>query len=113
MVMNILAYLEDYLLKQVTFSLDDKIIRRGRLLLFNNDGYYIKFTLQTNKNNKIYEIPYPYSIVRHTDCLKFSYEMSTFCKGNESKIQFLTEVTPKSGVHKLHDKCLTISVIEH
>lgn len=106
--------LEDYLLKQVTFCLEEKTVRRGKLLLLNSDGYYIRFTIQTNKNmNKIYEVPLPYNIIKSNNSVKFSYTIDSLCKGNEPKMDFMNSVTPVTGVHKLHNKCLTISVIEH
>lgn len=101
------------LLKPVVFMLNDKAVRRGKLLLFHQADYYIKFTIQTNKNtNKTYEVPYPYKIYNEPNRVIFSYLISDFCKKNVNKEQFLTSVTPTTGVNKIHDRRLTITVID-
>ena len=45
-----LQCIKDMLLKQVVFCLEEKTVRKGKLLLFNSDDYYVRFIIQTNKN---------------------------------------------------------------
>jgi len=108
-----LNVLKNFLLKPVVFILNDKTVRKGKLILFHQSDYYVKFTLQTNKNiTKIYEIPYPYKILARNEQVTFSYMISDLCRDNYNKTEYIFDNTPKEGINKVHDKQLTISVIE-
>tara|TARA_B110000467_G_scaffold76044_1_gene68886 strand:- start:8267 stop:8629 length:363 start_codon:yes stop_codon:yes gene_type:complete len=104
--------LERMLQKNVVFNIGTKTIRRGRLLLFNIDEYYIKFTIKTNKNViKTYDAPYPYDIEVGDNSIKLSYKLETFCRGNVKKEEFLREQLPV-GNNKLYDTKLIITNID-
>ena len=108
-----LDIMKDFLLKSVIFSINDKTVRRGRLMLFHQTDYYVRFTIQTSKNiNKTYEVPYPYKIYNRKHQIDFSYLVSDFCRDNNKKIDYLTSVTPTTGTNKIHDRSLTITVID-
>jgi hypothetical protein len=111
--LDTLQCIKDLLLKQVVFTIEEKTVRKGKLLLFSCDDYYVKFVLQTNKNvNKNYEIPYPYK-VRHGDSyVTFSYKLLDLCRGNQNKLQYMLIHTTPNGTNKLHDKNLNITVID-
>lgn len=111
--LDTLQCMKDLLLKQVIFSLGEKTVRKGKLILFTHDDYYVKFMLQTNKNvNKNYEIPYPYRVLTGDNYVKFSYTISDLCKSNQPKIDFVESHSPKENTNKIHDMRLTISIIE-
>ena len=40
------------------------------------------------------------------------YLVSDFCRENNKKIEYLTNVTPTTGTNKIHDRSLTITVID-
>ena len=104
--------LERMLQKNVVFNIGTKTIRRGRLLLFNIDEYYIKFTIKTNKNViKTYDAPYPYDIEVGDNSIKLSYKLETFCRGNVKKEELLREQVP-IGNNKLYDTKLIITNID-
>lgn len=113
MIIPYINYVKQLLLKNVIFAIDEKTVRRGKLLLCNHDEYYVKFVLQTNKNiNKNYEVPYPYHVVGSDTQVTFSYKILDLCRGNEMKHAMVTGKTPASNCNKLHDKNLTITVID-
>ena len=108
-----LQHVKELLLKNVVFTINEKTVRRGKLLICNQDEYYIKFVLQTNKNvNKNYEVPYPYSVCSNESQVIFSYKILDLCKGNEMKHAMITAKTPTSNCNKLHDKRLIISIVD-
>lgn len=108
-----LQCIKDMLLKQVVFCLEEKTVRKGKLLLFNSDDYYVRFIIQTNKNvNKTYEIPYPYRVLDERTQVIFSYQLLDLCKDNHNKYQRLLLHTPATNTNKLHDKRLTITIID-
>ena len=104
--------IKNYLQKNVTFSVGQKTVRRGKLLLYNINDYYIKFTIKTNKDiQKTYEVPFPFQVYDNKNYLTLSYKINDLCAGNNTRIDFInkyfTEIT-----NKLHDKRLIISIIE-
>ena len=54
----------DYLLQRtVKFNINGKILREGKIILYNLKDYYIEFVIITKKDQqKIYEIPIPFRI---------------------------------------------------
>ena len=112
LVQTKLKLLENMLQKSVIFNIGTKTIRRGKLLLFNIDEYYIKFTIKTNKGIiKTYDAPYPYDITEGDNSIKMSYKLEDFCRGNTKKEQFLREQLP-IGNNKLYDTKLIITNID-
>lgn len=111
--LDTLQCMKDLMLKQVIFTLQDKTVRKGKLLLFSCHDYYVKFVLQTNKNvNKNYEIPYPYKVRHDKTYVSFSYKLMDLCKENQNKLQYVLIHTPTSNTNKLHDKTLNITITD-
>lgn len=76
--------LEKFLQKQVVFALDTKILKKGKLILFCIKDFFCIFTLICEeKNNKkiMYEIPYPFELVKTPTKLMFDYTITSFTKG--------------------------------
>ena len=112
LVLTKMKLLEPMLQKNVVFNIGTKTVRRGRLLLFNIDDYYIKFTIKTNKDIiKTYDAPYPYDIVVGDNSVKLSYKLEDFCRGNTKKEELLREHLP-IGNNKLYDTKLIITNID-
>jgi len=104
--------MKNLLLKQVIFTLGEKTVRRGKLMLFTHDEYYVKFILQTSKSlNKNYEIPYPFRVLHGDSFVKFSYTIADLCKKNQRKIDMVEQNIPEV-VNKFHDTRLTITIID-
>lgn len=104
--------IKNFLQKDVVFCIEQKTVRKGRLMLYNATDYYIKFTIKTNKDVcKTYEVPFPY-IIKAYDCyINMSYKIIDLCAGNENKAAFIREHY-KDSANKLHEKNLTISIID-
>ena len=112
LVQTKMQLLEQMLQKSVIFNIGTKTIRRGRLLLFNIDEYYIKFTIKTNKDIiKTYDAPYPYDITEGDNSIKLSYKLEDVCRGNSRKEEFIREQIP-IGNNKLYDTKLIITNID-
>ena len=112
LVQKKMKLLEQMLQKNVIFNIGTKTIRRGKLLLFNIDDYYIKFTIKTNKDIiKTYDAPYPYDIMEGDNSVKLSYMLEDFCRGNAKKEKFIREQTPINN-NKLYDTKLIITNID-
>lgn len=73
-------FLMNCLQENITFTIGDKIIKKGRLLLFKRAHYFIHFSLLTEKNTREnLEIPIPFNIEDHSDegLIYFDYRLSS------------------------------------
>ena len=54
--------LKYFLQRSISFSTPDRVFKKGRMVLFNINGYYMSFTVETAFSNKLqtYEIPFPF-----------------------------------------------------
>jgi len=94
------------------FCIESKIIRRGRLLLYNLTDYHVKFSIKTNKNLlKVFEVPYPFHVSDNGDSVVFSYRLYDLCRGNQDRLDIMEEVE-QTGVNKFYDKRLTINNLD-
>jgi len=70
---------------KVTFCIDNKIIKQGKLQLFCIKDFFCTFTLLgIEKENKktIYELPYPFKIKATGNTVEFDYTLDSFCLSN-------------------------------
>ena len=74
-------------LTKATFSIDGKVIKSGRLLLFCIKDFFCVFTLvgiEKSDKKVIYELPYPFSIRSISeDELEFDYTVDSYCLSSE------------------------------
>jgi hypothetical protein len=74
------AFLLSCLQKPVSFSINSKTIKKGRLLLFRKTHYFIQITLQTDKNDKEnIDLPYPFNIenYKYDGLLYYDYRVAS------------------------------------
>ena len=82
--------LKPFLLRDVVIKTDKKILKRGKLKIFQIKQYYINLTLELNDTTKSYEIPYPFKIEKWPTGSVFNYQLTSFIpKPQLNKIKFL------------------------
>jgi len=72
------TFLTRHLQSSIKFTLGEKIIKEGRLVLFKRAHYYLNITLFTSKNNKeSFEIPIPFRVEEyfHEGLAFFDYRL--------------------------------------
>jgi hypothetical protein len=77
--------IKPFLLLKATFSIDEKVIKQGKLQLFCIKDFFCTFTLiGLERENKkiIYELPYPFSIKSSNNSIEFDYTLDAFCLSN-------------------------------
>lgn len=77
--------LKPFLLMKVAFTIDNKVIKQGKLQLFCIKDFFCIFTLLgLEKENKkfIYELPYPFSLKGTDKSIEFDYTLDAFCLSN-------------------------------
>ena len=110
-LLNILqSDLDTVLQKDVTYNLNGKVIKEGRIILFNIKDFYINFMLITKKQvTKNYEIPIPYDIKTTPNSLIFDYSVKHITKGSGEILRMITQLQTKVGKKsKFYDNILTI-----
>jgi hypothetical protein len=93
------TFLQKHLQYPIKFTLGQKIIKQGRLVLFKRAHYYLHITLLTNKNNKeSFEIPIPFKVEEHNyeNLAYFDYRLQGLYGINEEINQKLAKVKIKN-----------------
>lgn len=87
---HLTKYLQQYLLQPVEFIVNNKVVRRGKIKLFNFKQYCIKFTIQTDSGDiKTYDVLYPFNIYKEGSVCVFNYHLSSF---TQSSIETLYKI---------------------
>lgn len=99
--------IKPYLLMKATFTIDNKLIKQGKVQLFCIKDFFCVFTLigmEKNEKKVIYELPYPFSIKNLTpDSLEFDYTTESFCLSN-NRIREHTQAVKLSKTSKFFNK---------
>jgi hypothetical protein len=105
--------IKPFLLTSVKFTVDDKIIKQGRLQLFCIKGFFCNFTiLGFDKPNKktVYEIPYPFDIEVKENRLILDYTVDSFCASSTAIRELVCKIkTPKTS--KFFNKKIVVSLV--
>jgi hypothetical protein len=78
-------HIKPLLLKNISFVMDNKSLKSGKLILFSVKDFFCVFTISVaEKENKhvLYEIPYPFTLTPTTSSLEFDYTVNGFCAKN-------------------------------
>ena len=97
----------------VTFTLENKIVKKGKLILFCIKDFFCVFTLVcSDRGNKkiIYEIPYPFAMNVTRERIVFDYTVLSFCKNNKT-IDSLMRKLNICKPSKYYNKRLTITLL--
>ncbi len=98
--------LNNFLLKPVSFKLNNKVIKKGKLKIISIKQFFIRFNLDINNEIKVYEIPYPYRIHEDTKMLTFEYTLSSLCNSNTSQFFYRLKTGNKKSSNKMYDNFL-------
>jgi hypothetical protein len=98
-------FLKPFLLQDIIIKTDKKILKRGRLKIFQIKQYYINLSLEYKDSIKSYEIPYPYKMDRDGPKGILNYHLSSFIpKKQINRVKFLDN----SSKSKLYDNLVYI-----
>jgi len=106
-------YIKPYLLQDVALCTDKKIIRKGKLRIFQIKQHYAKLTLEDEVRTRIYEIPYPFDI--RTDGVKttLSYKLDYFLNFGDLDLQVkFLDSTKKSKLYNTDVYILPLDKVE-
>jgi hypothetical protein len=97
----------------IIFALENKIVKKGKLILFCVKDFFCVFTLICEeKNNKkiIYEIPYPFALNALNNKVIFDYTVNTFCEKNKQVVDIIRTLGIEK-TSKLFNKRLSITAV--
>lgn len=103
-------HLKPFLLQNVAICTDKKIIRKGKLRIFQMKQHYAKLTLEDEIRTRLYEIPYPYDITTDGRKLTLSYQLNKFL--NIGDLDFQVKFLDSTKRSKLYDTNVFIMPLE-
>lgn len=104
--------LKPLVLSNLEFVLDGKIIRKGKLKIFNTKQFFINFKINDDDQDKEYKLPYPYRVREENKGLVFDYCLSAFCPRTE-ELYWKMKAMDKSSASKFHENYLHIVSKDH
>lgn len=105
---NVCKYL---LQKDISFEINNKIFKKGKLIIFHQKNFYITFIINSDKKNNIkVEIPIPYNVETHLDdnLVYFDYRIKTLSKQTPEIEPNLLSYPQKISGNKFWNTILTI-----
>lgn len=105
--------IKNILLTEVSFILESKKIKTGKLILFTMRSFFCVFTLFDQLKNKktIYEIPCPFDMKKIGDDIEFDYTTDTFAKRCAGMEKLINSVNLKTASKLFNKKLLITSSI--
>jgi len=94
--------------KDITFNLNGKTLKEGKLILFSFKEFYLHFKLKVNDSYKNFEIPCPFEYSIESSRFVFDYTNKTFSKNNKN-LDFLIKVLKKNKTSKYYNNYLIIN----
>jgi hypothetical protein len=93
-------YIKPYLLQTVAICTDKKIIRKGKLRIFQIKQHYARLTLEDEVRTRIYEIPYPFDITTDGNRTTLCYKINEFLNFDDLELQVkFLDSTKKSKLY--------------
>ena len=99
--------LKSLILQHVEFKLNDKVVKKGRVKVFNTKQFFIKFKLEMAEGSKDYELPYPYKVIPIKNGFIFDYCLSAFCPKTEENYWRMRTMN-RSDASKIHENYLIV-----
>lgn len=106
-------YLESFLLKDIIIKTDEKILKKGKLILYNTKQFYIRLTIQplNSEAYRLYEIPYPFQIHKNdqNNILSFNYKLSNLCDKDCESMEIIQSARNSiNNTSRMYDKFVHI-----
>lgn len=110
--MNLELYskiLQNLLQSKIQIKCENKILKTGKLTLFNIKQYFIRFHIENEKKiNKVYELPYPFFInINENGTYTLNYKLTAICNNHNSTVNALKSLK-QSNSHRIYDNEITI-----
>ena len=103
---DVIEHIKPHLLSDIVIKTDKKILKKGKLKIFQVKQHYARLTLEDGERTRIYEVPYPYGISKKGNVTTLNYKTNLFLNIQDLDLQVkLLDSTKKS---KLYDELVYI-----
>lgn len=109
-MMNLEQTLNYFLQREITFTIDNKVVKRGKLILCNIKDFYITFYLKHNDDQKRYELPYPFNIESTNAGVIMDYSLETIAGNNTELLYKLQSLNKKKNTKIFNSKVVIAEV---
>ena len=102
---------QDFLQSDIEVVVNNRIIKRGVIKLFNVKQYFIRFYIDIpDKGVKVFEIPYPFKIKYDggSKGCTLNYKLSSLCNNHHDTMDMLKRLTSQKS-HKFYDNVVRIN----
>lgn len=104
--------INDMLQQKVSFTVNGKSIKSGKLILFCIKDFYLVFTLVIQHSKKIFEIPYPYEFRTVDKKIILDYTLESFCH-NMGDIKNHAKLLLPKKPNKFHNSLTEITIVDN
>jgi len=104
--------LKKILQQNISIILGDKVLKKGKLVLFKQVHYCLELSLKNKDNNiKKIELPIPFNVENWEDdnLIYFDYRLSTLAK-TKPQLQQLIQKLAVNKPHKFYNQILEIEI---
>lgn len=99
------SHLNYFLQRNIVFVLDNKIIKEGKLFLYNEKDYYLILYMRSGNNEqKKFEIPYPFAVHQDNNSLILDYSLSAISGGDSELYYRLVSLNQNSNSRFYNNK---------
>jgi len=84
-----------FLQQKISFSVNNKSIKTGKLILFCIKDFYLIFTIMVNQTKKVFEVPYPYNFFIGSKKIVFDYSVDSLCNEDRKILEYAKFLIPK------------------
>ena len=105
--------LKSLLQRSVSFEIDKKVFKQGKIILYSQKYFYINFVLNTDKKKKEktdIPIPFNFEIHKEDNLIYFDYRLTTLAHNNKDVLDLINKITLNKN--KFLNKILTISLLD-
>jgi len=97
-------HFKDFLLSKVVFEINNKVIKKGKLILIAVKDFHIFFVIQSETgDSKQFIVPLPYGLTKVDEkSLCLDYTMETLCMGNKG-LFFKFKTTSRKKTSRFFD----------
>jgi hypothetical protein len=100
-----------FFLNNINFVINDKIIKKGKLINISIKDFFICFQLEIPKGGiKTFEIPYPFNLRAGKKAIIFDYRLDTLTHSDPLKFVKAKNFKPKKN-SKFYDVQMTMKIV--
>ena len=108
---KVIEALDSILQRNIEVVFNEKIIRKGTLLLYNTKDYYLTIIIKTPKTNKSYDILYPFDTRVTDNKITLDYSLEKLYLDNSDNLRDLFSQINISDSNKFLNHQLHICIL--